>query len=82
MPRFHFHLSNGRESLDDREGLDLPGRAAAREEAVRLARLLTERSDLRGRAFGDWFITITDAHGKLVDRIPVAPAAELAAPPL
>jgi len=37
MPRYYFHITNRRERLDNPKGMDLPGNAAAREEAVVLA---------------------------------------------
>jgi hypothetical protein len=32
MPRYYFHLTDGKETLKNPKGLDLPGNAAAREE--------------------------------------------------
>jgi len=37
MPRYYFHITNGQESLDNPKGMDLPGNATARQEAVVLA---------------------------------------------
>ena len=37
MPRYFFHLTDGTEVLDDPDGLELPGDAAAREEAMLVA---------------------------------------------
>src|SRR5258708_19722450 len=37
MPRYYFHITNGQESLDNPKGMDLPGNATARQEAVGLA---------------------------------------------
>src|SRR5262249_58950993 len=51
MPRYHFHITNGRESLDNPKGMDLPGNAAARQEAVVLASELRHGKVKPGR---DW----------------------------
>src|SRR5260370_42489968 len=37
MPRYYFHITNRRESLDNPKGMHLPGNDAAREEAAGLA---------------------------------------------
>src|SRR5262249_58570246 len=34
MPRYHFHITNGRESLDNPKGMDLPGNPPPPHEAV------------------------------------------------
>lgn len=48
MPRYVFHLTDGREDLNPQRGMDLAGNAAAREEALIIAR------DLRdGKMFPD-----------------------------
>jgi hypothetical protein len=38
MPRYFFHLTDGEQVLDNHKGIDLPGNAAARDDAVVLAR--------------------------------------------
>jgi hypothetical protein len=38
MPRYYFHLTDGKQVLNNHKGIDLPGNAAAREDAVALAR--------------------------------------------
>ena len=40
MPRYYFHLTNGRDVLTNHKGVDLPGNAAARTDAVALPRVL------------------------------------------
>ena len=42
MPRYYFHLTDGKQVLNNHKGIDLPGNAAVREDAVALAR------DLKG----------------------------------
>ena len=34
MPRYYFHVTNGRETLENPKGMELSGNAAAREQAV------------------------------------------------
>ena len=38
MPRYYFHLTDGKQVLNNHTGIDLPGNAAAREDALALAR--------------------------------------------
>jgi hypothetical protein len=38
MPRYYFHLTDGKQVLNNHRGIDLPGNAAAREDALALAR--------------------------------------------
>ena len=42
MPRYYFHLTDGKQVLNNHKGIDLPGNAAAREDAVALARDLKQ----------------------------------------
>jgi len=48
MPRYFFHLTDGKNVLDNHKGIDLPGNAAAREDALDLAR------DLRHEKMPGW----------------------------
>lgn len=44
MPRFYFHVRDGDTLITDQEGVEMPGNAAAAEEARQAARdLLAER---------------------------------------
>jgi hypothetical protein len=72
MPRYYFHLTDGKQVIKTHEGLELPGNAAAREEAARLARQLKQDDVLPDRKWDDWFVTIVDQHGKRVDTVPIA----------
>jgi hypothetical protein len=72
MPRYYFHLTDGTQELGNARGLDLPGNAAARDEAVVFAHELRDGKAMPGRNWDDWFVEIKDAHGHLVDRIPIA----------
>jgi hypothetical protein len=81
MPRYYFRITNGKEVLKSHEGIEFPGNAAAREEALVLARNLKKGKLAPGSSWDDWFISIVDKHGHEVDRVPVAAAPE-APPPL
>jgi hypothetical protein len=72
MPRYYFDVTNGRETLENPKGMDLPGNAAAREEAVVLANELRHGRAKPGRSWQGWFVTIKDQHGHQVDSVPIA----------
>jgi hypothetical protein len=38
MPRYYFLLTDGKHVLNNHKGIDLPGNAAARDDALALAR--------------------------------------------
>jgi hypothetical protein len=76
MPRYHFHLTDGTHVLKTHQGLELPGNAAAREEAVRLARELKNGTVLPGRKWDAWFVSIVDQHGHQVDTVPIGGVPE------
>jgi hypothetical protein len=70
--RYYFRLTNGKEEVRIPEGVDLPGNAAAREEAVVLARDLKHGRAMPSRDWAGWFVTIVDQHGQKVDSVPIA----------
>jgi hypothetical protein len=72
MPRYYFHVTDGRETLENPKGMDLPGNAAAREEAVVLTNELRHGNAKPGRTWQGWFVTIKDQHGHQVDSVPIA----------
>jgi Domain of unknown function (DUF6894) len=72
LPRFYMRLTNGKRVLDNHEGIDLPGIAAAREVAAGLARDLKYGTAMPGFTWAGWFVVITDQHGRKVDEIAVA----------
>jgi hypothetical protein len=74
MPRYYFHLTKGKQVLDNHQGVDLPGNAAALTDAVALARDLKQGVTMRGWDWTGWFVTIIDQHGRKVDEVPVADA--------
>jgi hypothetical protein len=71
MPRYFFQLTDGREELNPHRGTELPGPAAAREEAIVIARDLQEGKMFPGRKWDGWFVKITDEHGHEVDTVPI-----------
>jgi hypothetical protein len=69
MPHYFFHLTDGSDVLDDPDGLDLPGDAAARAEAMMVAADVKTR--FKPRDWTGWFVQIFDGDGKVIDRFPV-----------
>jgi hypothetical protein len=76
MPRYFYQLTDGKQVLKTPRSLELPGNAAAREEALVLARELKEGKILPGRKWDGWFVEIIDHHGHRVDSVPIAVAPE------
>jgi hypothetical protein len=74
MPRYYFRLTNGKQVLNNHEGIDLPGDAAARTDAVALARDLKHGATMRGWDWTGWFVAIIDEHGHKIDQVPIADA--------
>jgi hypothetical protein len=71
MPRYFFNTHNGIE-FTDREGTELPDKAAAQTEAARhLADLLQERPDELWR-HPCWRLTVTDERGLILFEIDVS----------
>jgi hypothetical protein len=48
MPRYYFHLTDGKQVLNNHKGIDLSGNAAAREDALALARDLKHGAVMPG----------------------------------
>jgi len=71
MPRYYFHLTDGDETLDDPEGLELAGEAAALDEASRLARELAQGKLKDERDWSGWMVAITDESGRQLDSVPI-----------
>ena len=74
MPRYYFHLSDGEQLLNNHQGLDLPGDAAARDDALALARDLKQGNVMQGWDWDGWFIKIVDEKGHTIDELPIADA--------
>jgi hypothetical protein len=72
MARYYFHLTNGKVVLNNHKGIDLPGNAAARTDAVALARDLKHGVTMPGWDWAGWFVAIIDQHGHKVDEVPIA----------
>lgn len=75
MARYFFHLTNGKDVLNNHKGMDFPGNAAAREGAATLARDL-RHDTMKGWNWAGWFVKVVDEHGHKVDEVPVADALD------
>jgi hypothetical protein len=82
VPRYYFRLTDGKEVLKNPQGMELPGNAAARDEALRLARGLKDGTISPGRKWDGWFVKIVDEHGHDVDTVPVGDIAGERLPPI
>jgi hypothetical protein len=71
MPRYDFRLVNGDEVIKLPQALELPGPAAAREDALALARDLKDGKVMPERDWSGWQVAIVDQDGHTVDTIPV-----------
>ena len=71
MPRYFFHLTDGKQVLNNHKGIDLAGNAAARADAVVLARDLKSGVVMPGYNWDGWFVDIVDAHGHKVDEVSI-----------
>lgn len=76
MPRYYFHLTDGKQVLTNHKGIDLAGNAAARADAVNLARDLKHGAAMPGFDWAGWFVAIIDEHGKKIDAISIADTLE------
>ena len=81
MPRFFFHLSFGQRTVPDEEGVELPNRMAARDEALAAVRDLAN-PEFRGnpRRWAGWFLEVADETSGFF-RTPIGhPALEVVTP--
>jgi hypothetical protein len=69
MPLYYFHIRHGHEVELDREGTDLPNPAAARAEALRMARELSGEMAELGQAV---VIEVADKAGQTVLMVPLS----------
>jgi hypothetical protein len=78
MPRYFFHLSFGQRFVPDEEGVDLPSRSAARDEALAAVRDLADpQIGGNSRRWASWFLEVADEQGQFF-RTPLGyPALEL-----
>jgi hypothetical protein len=81
MPRYFFHLSFGQRTVPDEEGVELPNRIAARDEALAVVReLVNPEHREHSRRWASWFLEVTDETGRFF-RTPIGhPALELVTP--
>ena len=81
MPLYFFHLRFGDRILPDDEGVELPNRSAAREEALAAVRDLSDPAvGGNPRRWASWFLQVTDEQGQFF-RTPIGhPALEIVAP--
>ena len=73
MPRYYFHLTDGKQVLSNHKGIDRPACRRSR----RRARAGTRPQTWRGHAgwnWRGWFVVIVDEHGHKVDEMPIADA--------
>ena len=61
-----------RVDLNSHKGIDLSGNAAAREDALALARDLKHGAVMPGWNWTGWFVAIVDQHGHKVDEVSIA----------
>jgi hypothetical protein len=81
MPLYFFHLSFGDRTVVDDEGVELPNRFAAREEALAVIRDLAD-PEVAGnpRRWASWFLQLADEGGEFL-RMPIGhPTLELVTP--
>lgn len=77
MPRYYFHLRDGRDILLDAEGLELDGVGATRAQALRSARSILAAEVAEGKLPLYLRIDVEDAGGAIVHRLPFADAVEV-----
>jgi hypothetical protein len=78
MPRYFFHLSFGQRTVPDEEGVELPNRTAARDEALAVVRdLANPEHSGHSRRWASWFLEVADETGGFF-RTPIGhPALEV-----
>jgi len=81
MPRYFFHLSFGQRTVPDEEGVELPNRTAARDEALAVVRdLANPEHNGHSRRWASWFLEVADETGGFF-RTPIGhPALEVVTP--
>lgn len=80
MPLYLFHLAFGHRTVPDEEGVELPNRSAAREEALAVVRDFADPdSGGNPRRWAGWFLQLADENGQFF-RTPIGhPALEIVA---
>jgi hypothetical protein len=64
MPTFYFGLWDGHRILPDEQGVELRGAEDAFEMAVRVARELLAKAQLKGEDRSGWAFQVHDEHGR------------------
>jgi hypothetical protein len=78
MPHYFFHLSFGQRLVPDDEGVELPNRSAARDEALAVVRELAD-PEVGGNArrWASWFLQVADDKGAFFRTAIGHPALEI-----
>ena len=78
MPRYFFNLSFGQRTLPDEDGVELPNRMAAHDEALAVVRdLANPEHSGHSRRWASWFLEVADETGGFF-RTPIGhPALEV-----
>jgi hypothetical protein len=71
VPRYHLSITDGNETLDNPKGFELPGDAAARNEALLLAQQLKDGRLFPDRDWDGWFVSIVNQDGEEIERVPI-----------
>ena len=81
MPHYFFHLSFGQRVVPDEEGVELPNRSAARDEARAVVRdLVNPEIGGNSRRWASWFLEVADDRGRFF-RTPIGhPALQIVTP--
>ncbi len=79
MPRFHFHIFDGREQRDD-DGTELPDFEAARVEAIRCAGEILKDQAHHIALGEEWRMDVTDETGLILLRLDFSAQVSSAVP--
>ena len=71
MPHYFFNVVRGEQTAEDLEGIELPGNAAALEEAALFAHGLRDNRTAEGSDQQTWAVEVRDETGVLIERIAV-----------
>jgi hypothetical protein len=77
MPIFYLHVCNGNGFNEDREGIEFPDAAAARDEAIRGLRSIAADDMLRGEMDLSSFVEIEDEQHQPVETVHFADAVNV-----
>ena len=81
MPRFYFHIHDGRDQFD-MDGTELPDEATAHVEAIRLAGSVLRDEARRVVACDCWTMDVTDETGRPVYQVDVNVSDRRASTPM